>query len=129
MNSQDVIEVIETICDKLGIAINSFRDFVPELMKYRISSSVFWVVSSILIIFISVLMIKYAITKARKELKENKRYYDEFSDFPSVWVSSTIGGFLILIFSFVFLFSARNIILWVSSPYASAINYILSYLG
>ncbi len=36
MGSKNVIDIIETICDKLGIIINSFSDFVPELMKYKI---------------------------------------------------------------------------------------------
>lgn len=130
MSSKDVIDIIETICDKLGIAINSFSDFVPELMKYKISTSLFWVLASALVIFLSAYAIKYTIRRANKiiDKKSEKQYYsDELQDFPSVVAISFIGGALILIFLFVFLCNIRNIVAWISSPQASAVNYVLNY--
>lgn len=130
MNSKDVISIIETICDKLGIAADSFQDFIPELIKYRISFSVFYVIVSILVISVSLFVIKYAIKRAREIHK--KRYctnmdFDDYTDFPSVVISSLIGGTLSIIFFFVLLASLRRIVVCIVSPQAYAIDYILGY--
>lgn len=131
MNSKEVIEIIETICDKLGIAINSFSDFVPELVKYRVSSSVFWIVSSLLIIVASVVVIRYTVKRASKiyakEHHGGRMDFYDFDDFPSVYVSSIVGGILAFIFLFVLLFNLRRIVVWTISPQASAVDYVLSY--
>ncbi|MCI9081453.1 MAG: hypothetical protein HFI70_03865 [Lachnospiraceae bacterium] len=130
MNSQDVISIIETLCEKLGIATDSFQDFVPELIKYRISLSVFWVVVSLLIILASVLVIRYTFKRAQGTHSKNYggriTFYD-FDDFPSVYISSIVGGILIFIFLFVFLFNFRRIVVCIASPQAYAIDYVLSY--
>lgn len=132
MNSQNIIEIIETICNKLDIAIDSFSDFVPELAKYKISSSVFWVLASAIVISLSVYAIKYVIHRANRIIEnKSKNYYyrDELQEYPSVCAISIIGGSLIIIFLFVLLFNIRNIVVWVSSPQASAVNYVLSYFN
>ena len=131
MNSKDVIDIIETICDKLGIAVNSFSEFVPELMKYKVSLSAFWMISSLLIIVISSIVIRYTIKRARKIYSETHEGVTmdlwDYNEFPSVYVSSVVGGVLILILLIVFLFNLKEIVVWIASPKASAVNYILSY--
>ncbi len=130
MGSEEIIEIIETICGKLGIAINSFSDFVPELAKYKISTSAFWVSASALVILLSAFLIVYIVKRAEKMIRENPKVfsYGCVSDFASVWAISIVCGFLVLVFLFVFLCNARNIVSWVASPQASAVDYMLNFL-
>lgn len=130
MDSEEMIEIIETICGKLGIAINSFSDFVPELAKYKIYTSAFWVVASALVILLLESLITYTVQRAEKIIRKEPEVclYSSPGDFPSTWVISVVCGFLVLVFLFVFLCNARNIVAWVASPQASAVDYILNFL-
>lgn len=127
MNSKEVIEVIETICDKLGIAINSFSDFVPNLAKYKISTDLFMLIISTVIIVLSLITIKRVFGHAKRALENSGSFYCDYADFPSVWLSSIVGGGLILFFVFTFVLRAKSLVGWIASPQASAVNYILSY--
>lgn len=136
MNSEAVIKVIDTICDKLGLAVNSAKDFVPMLAKYQIVSNIFDSVMSALIIAISILAIKKAFKTAEKIIKkENERgislFYrrDSVWDFWYTWVSVIVGVIAIIIFVIIFLNSAHDVLTWSTSPEACSINYVLGILN
>lgn len=127
MNSKDVIEIIETICDKLGIMAGSFSDLVPELAKYKITMAVFWIISAIAVIAVSIVAIVVVISRARKMIDDDRFPYMEFIDFPSVVITSILGSAAILAFTIALIISISDIIAWTTSPQVSAIRYVLSY--
>lgn len=130
MNTESVVNVIETIYAKLGIAANSFQDFVPELAKYKILIAVFWIISSVIIISLSALAIKYVYTRVCRIIKkegEDRPSVDDLLDFPSIYVVSIAGGVLIIVFLCVLIGSVEDIVAWIFSPQASAVTYILDF--
>lgn len=132
MKSEEVIEIIEAICDKLGIAMNSAKDIIPELAKREIAINLFWVVTSIIIILISVKVIRFVITRAKKDIAEEnpKRWSKkELTDYDSVTIVSSVGVIMIMIFIFALIFSAKDLVAWIASPQASAIAYVLDSLN
>lgn len=130
MNSEEAVKIIETICDKLGIAVNSAKDIVPELAKYEISKGVFWSLSSIVIILICFYLIKKTISLAKKEIEkvDNRWDRDTLSEYPSVWVMGIVCGFFIVCYVIKLFNSLAIITTWIISPEASAIKYVLSLI-
>lgn len=126
VNSKDVIEIIETICDKLGIMAGSFSNLVPELAKYKITMAVFWIISAIAVIAVSIVAIVVVISRARKMIDDNRFLFTELADFPSVVITSILGGAAILAFTITLIVSIWDVIAWTTSPQVSAIRYVLS---
>ena len=132
MSSDDVIKVIDTICDKIGVAFDSAKEFVPSLAKYEIASNAFYSIMSAVIIAVSIIVIKKAFESAENEIKKEIEgsvsgwhRHDVVWDFWKTWISSIIGGILIVICVFVFVSSVYGVLIWIVSPDVSAINYVM----
>lgn len=132
MSSDDVIKVIDTICDKIGIAFDSAKEFVPSLAKYEIASNAFYSIMSAVIIAISIIAIKKAFESAEKEMKKEREdgvigwnMHDDIWDFWRTWISILIGGLLTVFFAISFVFSVHDVLTWIVSPDVSAINYVI----
>lgn len=132
MSSEDVIKVIDTICEKIGIAFDSAKDFVPSLAKYEIVSNAFYSIMSAVIIAVSIIVIKKAFESAENEIKKEIEdrvsiwnRHDDVWDFWRTGLSSIIGGILIVVCVFVFVISVHDVLTWMVSPDVSAINYVM----
>lgn len=133
MSSDDVIKVIDTICDKIGIAFDSAKEFVPSMAKYQIASNAFSCIISVVIIVISIIAIKKAFesaeNKIKKEIEEGVSSWcshDNVWEFGTTWIASIICGILIIIFIFNLVISAHDVLVWIVSPDVSAINYVMN---
>lgn len=132
MSSEDVIKVIDTICEKIGIAFDSAKEFVPSLAKYEIASNAFYSIMSAVIIAVSIIVIKKAFESAENEIKKeiedrvsSWNRHDDVWDFWRTMLSSSIGGILIVVCVFVFVISVHDVLTWMVSPDVSAINYVM----
>lgn len=132
MSSDDVIKVIDTICDKIGVAFDSAKEFVPSLAKYQIASNAFYSIMSAVIIAVSIIVIKKAFESAENEIKKeiedgvsSWNRHDDVWDFWRTAFSSAIGGILIVVCVFVFVISVHDVLTWMVSPDVSAINYVM----
>ena len=132
MSSDDVIKVIDTICDKIGVAFDSAKEFVPSLAKYEIASNAFYSIMSAVIIAVSIIVIKKAFESAENEIKKeiedgvsSWNRHDDVWDFWRTALSSIIGGILIVACVFVFVISVHDVLTWMVSPDVSAINYVM----
>ena len=132
MSSDDVIKVIDTICDKIGVAFDSAKEFVPSLAKYQIASSAFYSIMSVVIIVTSIIAIKKVFESAENEIKKEiedgfSRWHrhDDVWDFWRTGISAVAGVSLIVIFTIAFVINAHNALTWIISPDVSAINYVM----
>ena len=132
MSSDDVIKVIDTICDKIGIAFDSAKEFVPSLAKYQIASNAFYSIMSAVIIVISIIAIKKAFESAEKEMKKERedgvirwKMHDDIWDFWRTCITTVIGVFLIVLFVLTFVTCVHDVLAWIVSPDVSAINYVM----
>lgn len=132
MSSDDVIKVIDTICDKIGIAFDSAKEFVPSLAKYEIVSNAFYSIMSAVIIAISIIAIKKAFESAENEIKKeiedgvsSWNRHEDVWDFWRTWIATLIGVLLLVIFTISFVSSVHDVLTWIVSPDVSAINYVM----
>lgn len=132
MSSDDVIKVIDTICDKIGIAFDSAKEFVPSLAKYQIVSNAFYSIMSAVIIAVSIIVIKKAFESAENEIKKeierdviSYKRHNNVWDFYRTCITTIIGVFLIVIFVIIFVTCVHDVLTWIVSPDVSAINYVM----
>lgn len=128
MRDKEIINVIDAICDKLGIVSESAVNIMHELAKQEITESLFWIVVSIVIIIFSAKAIQFAVSKAKADSKSASRKYlhDNIFDYESVIITSAIAGTTIAIFLFVMVFSIENAVMWKIYPEASVIKYVMN---
>lgn len=132
MSSDDVIKVIDTICDKIGVAFDSAKEFVPSLAKYQIASNAFYSIMSAVIIAVSIIVIKKAFESAENEIKKeierdviSYKRHNNVWDFYRTCITTIIGVFLIVIFVLIFVTCVHDVLTWIVSPDVSAINYVM----
>lgn len=132
MTSEDVIKVIDTICDKIGVAFDSAKEFVPSLAKYEIASNAFYSIMSAVIIAVSIIVIKKAFESAENEIKKeierdviSYKRHNNVWDFYRTCITTMIGVFLIVIFVLIFVTCVHDVLTWIVSPDVSAINYVM----
>ena len=106
--SNEVIKVLNHICDKFGIAIDwsstniipYLQDLMVRITKYVTYTSIFWLVISILLIIISIYL-------SIKLLKWSKDTY--YEDAITIW-SFVITPIIVIIFLLVGITACQNLI-------------------
>ena len=118
--SKEVTEIINTLCEKLGVAASVL---VPELAKYNIARLAFLtVVQTIIVIVLIIIMAKIV----------KRILIDKYSDIEDkafmVFLTCLLPGLVIVIFTFCAVASATDLIGWIASPTASAVKEITSMI-
>ena len=118
--SKEVEQIINTLCDKLGVAANIL---VPEMARYSIARLAFLTVVqgilSIVVVAIIVRIVKYCLTS------EN---VDDDERAISIFMTNIFPG-LVLVFLIVgVILSATDLIGWIASPTVSAVKEITSMI-
>lgn len=141
--SQEIINVMDYICDKLGIAIDWTAENVwPQVMEllgryrlYSIVKDIMWIVVSIVLIITFVLAIKAIIKGVDKANKTNTENF-----FADVWIqrdaSLSIGSTMILIWGGVIavaaaicmVHNANDLMKWAIIPEIQILELLQGYV-
>lgn len=107
--SNEIIKVLDHLCDKFGIAIDwssnnvipYLQDLMARMIKYVIYTNILWLVVSILIIGVTV----FALVKIIKAAREDMFDWDFI-----VVISSLVGSIIITIFFLTGMHSCQSLI-------------------
>jgi hypothetical protein len=118
--SKEVTEIINTLCEKLGVAASVL---VPELAKYNIARLTFLtVVQTILAVVMAVIVVKLV----------KWCLSDEDADWEDkalgIFMTNIIPGIALLVLIYFAIGSATDLIGWIASPTASAVKEITSMI-
>jgi hypothetical protein len=116
-DSKQAIEVINAICEKVGIVCNSAQEFIPKLVQHNIVSGGIGMIVSATIATVGAILI----LRGKKIKAEN-----EYADFEPYFVA---GGFLVVASSIMFLVCLYSVIMWAMFPDVEAVTYILNAIG
>lgn len=120
MNANEVNEVINNICDKIGIGIESAKEFVPALAKYEIVHNALWgIIWAVMFVFL-LLVFRY-LYFARKKGLQGDSYFDEDPYIIGMIICGVIAVILLPIACGYFV----DMVEWIVSPNVKAINYVL----
>lgn len=113
--SKEVNEIINNLCEKLG---TSAKFLIPEMARMNIAQSVF------MVIFTAIMLALCAVMTVKAWKYDHRDGQDFFDDSYFTLLPVGIGMIMFVIFSV----SLYNLIGWLSSPTAMAINEIVRTL-
>ena len=111
----EVNEVINNICDKLGILAS---ELIPELGRMKVAEASTEIVILAVILIVSVIMLVAGTKKGRAD------WTDGAAD-----VLIIAGGTGIVIAMVILAFVIPDLVGWIASPKAKTFAYVLSKLG
>ena len=136
--SEQVIKVLDAICDKFGIAIdwtsNNVIPYIQELgnkiITYDICSSIMWLVIGSVIPLIVAILIKKFLNQKKLEAKEssNAYYYADGSLDEGALYCYLIIGILLVIAIVIGTISSQSIIQDIVFPEKTIIEFIKPYI-
>lgn len=118
--SKEITEIINTLCDKLGVAANIL---VPEMARYNIARLAFL---TVVLTILAVIMIA-VVVKLVKWSFGNEDADWEGKAF-SLFLTCFIPGVVMVILTCCAIASATDLIGWIASPTASAVKEITSMI-
>jgi len=119
--SEDVNNIINNLCDKLGYAAS---EITPEMAKYMIAKNVFSIIVCVAIIAVCAVIIAKLLKRYFKEAEENP-YYDS----PFEILFSFVCGVAIFAVFLILVFDGTDLVGWIASPKASMVEYVLNAIG
>lgn len=118
--SKEVTEIINTLCEKLGVAANIL---VPEMAKYNIARMAFLTVAygilAVVLTVIVVRLVKYFLTS--EDIDEDEKPI-------AILLVSLIPGLVLTVLIVCTIDNATDLIGWIASPTASAVMKITSMI-
>ena len=122
MNANEINAVIDKICEKLGIAVQSVDDLVPSITKMEIIGNVCGIVGfSILGAVFAVFAIKMWNEKSGKGVTEEY----EFMFFALCVICTVISVWL----SYLVMVRMERLIKWIIVPDAQAVVWLMNQIG
>lgn len=118
--SAEVTEIINTLCEKLGVAANIL---VPEMARYYIARLIFFTLIettfAIIVAIVFVRIMKWILVETDTDVEDKV---------PMIFFGDLIPGILLIILFVCAVSSAADLIGWIASPTASAVREIASMM-
>lgn len=122
--SEEIIKVLDNLCEKFGIAIDwtsqnvvpYLKELVGRFINYEVVTSIFWIIVGVIAIIIPVIVIK-----------KISKYADYYSDWRFYQVVTIIfGSFIVFTFLIMILFQIYDIIECYTIPEKVIFDYLNS---
>ena len=136
--SEQVIKVLDAVCDKFGIAIDwTSNNIIPYIQQlgnkiiiYDICNNIIWLVVGCVMPLIVAILIKKFLNKKKLEAKErmNDYYYTDGSLDEGGWWCYTMIIALIIIAIVIGTISSQSIIQDIVFPEKTLIEFIKPYI-
>ena len=136
--SEQVIKVLDAVCDKFGIVIdwtsNNVIPYIQELgnkiIIYDICNSIMWLVIGSAIPLTVAILIKKFLNKKKLEAQEsmNDYYFSDGSLDDGAWFCYFIIGLLLVVAIVIGAISSQSIIQDMVFPEKTIIEFITSYI-
>lgn len=136
--SAQIIEVLNDICEKFGIAVDwtskNIQPYLKELMtkciNYKLATDIVWLVVGIVLLIIGGVLLRFAFNNNRKyhEIKDYyERMYSNLDDTAGVqFMSGCICLFIAVVLTLYF---TINLITCLTFPEKIILDMVRSYLG
>lgn len=136
--SAQIIEVLNDICDKFGIAVDwtskNIQPYLKELMtkciNYKLATDIVWLVVGIVLLIIGGILLRFAFNNNRKyhEIKDyHERMYSNLDETAGVQI--IIGGICLSIAAVLILYFTINLITCLTFQEKIILDMVRSYLG
>lgn len=128
MTSETAMEIINAICDKIGIVYDKAVGLVPYIVRYNIACGLTSIFVAAVIAVVSAFLIHMAKKKAAEynERHKNDRYLTDRTWFD--YVGGIIGASGLVVAGVLLLVFVGLLIIWLVAPEISALKWALSLI-
>lgn len=136
--SAQIIEVLNDICEKFGIAVDwtskNIQPYLKELMakciNYKLATDIVWLVVGIVLLIIGGVLLRFAFNNHRKYCEINDYYERIYSNLDNKAGNQFIvGGICLGIAVVLTLYFTFNLIACFTFPEKIILDMVRSYLG
>lgn len=138
MMSTQIIEVLNDICEKFGVAVDwtskNVQPYLKELMmkcvNYKLATDIVWLVVGIILLIIGGVLVRFALTNNRKYNEINDYYERMRSTLDEVaGVQFIIGSICLGVAVVLILYFTINLVTYFTFPEKIILDMVRSYLG
>ena len=129
MTSETATEIINAICDKIGIVYDKAVGLVPYIVRYNIACGLTSIFVAAVIAVVSAFLIHMSKKKAVEynERHKNDRYLTDRTWFD--YVGGIIGASGLVVAGVLLLVFGGLLIMWLVAPEISALKWALRLIG
>lgn len=124
MNSQDVINILNTIAEQIGVAVDYV---VPALVRYNIAQCLVSLSHSVMSFVVIFIIYKFSSIKLAPIAKEEVAK-DEDPVVSVILLFILCGCCALIVFGVLDFYEFTKIIPWLIAPEGSVVNYVLSMI-
>ena len=124
MTSETAMEIINAICDKIGIVYDKALGLVPYIVQYNVAHDVTLLVIALAFILTGALLWRKGDKLTREDMKwYNSNYWNCYADNHLGWLvcgvcALTAGALLVLI-------HVADLVRWIAAPEISTLKWAL----
>ena len=128
MTGETSMEIINAICDKIGIVYDKAVGLVPYIVRYNITYDVTLLVIGLAFILTGALLWRKGDKLTREDMKrDNSNYWSFYADNHLGWL--VCGGCALITGALLALIHVADLVHWIAAPEISTLKWALRLLG
>ena len=128
MTGETSMEIINAICDKIGIVYDKAVGLVPYIVRYNIAYDVTLLVIGLAFILTGALLWRKGDKLTREDMKrDNSNYWSYYADNHLGWL--VCGGCALITGALLALIHVADLVHWIAAPEISTLKWALRLIG
>ena len=128
MTSETAMEIINAICDKIGIVYDKAVGLVPYIVQYNVAHDVIILIIGLTFILTGALLWRKGDKLTREDMKrDNSNYCSYYADNHLGWL--VCGGCALITGALLALIHVADLAHWIAAPEISALKWALRLIG
>ena len=128
MTSETAMEIINAICDKIGIVYDKAIGLVPYIVQYNITHDVTLLVIALAFILTGALLWRKGDKLTREDMRrDNSNYWSYYADNHLGWLVG--GGCALITGALLALIHVADLVHWIAAPEISTLKWALRLIG
>ena len=128
MTGEPSMEIINAICDKIGIVYDKALGLVPYIVQYNITHDLIILIIALAFILTGALLWRRGDKLTREDMKrDNSNYWSYYADNHLGWL--VCGGCALITGALLALIHVADLVHWIAAPEISALKWALRLIG
>ena len=128
MTGETSMEIINAICDKIGIVYDKAVGLVPYIVQYNVAHDVIILIIGLTFILTGALLWRKGDKLTREDMKrDNSNYWSYYADNHLGWL--VCGGCALAAGALLALIHVADLAHWIAAPEISALKWALRLIG
>ena len=128
MTSETAMEIINAICDKIGIVYDKALGLVPYIVQYNVAHDVIILIIGLAFILTGALLWRKGDKLTREDMKrDNSNYWSYYADNHLGWL--VCGGCALITGALLALIHVADLAHWIVAPEISSLKWALRLMG